>query len=100
MNKDNSKTSEFELIPALRGVKVKGSQSESESVLIASYDEEGRFLGVKAVTKEEDTVRYSGKAASLLFLGTDKDFQPMAEAIEVDLNNLTEPLPPSDVFLQ
>lgn len=100
MNKDNSKTSEFELIPALRGVKVKGSQSESESVLIASYDEEGRFLGVKAVTEEEDTVRYSGKAASLLFLGTDKDFQPMAEAIEVDLSNLTEPLPPSDVFLQ
>ena len=85
MPKSNGKSSNFEVIPALNSVTVTGSQSESEPVLIASYDEEGRFLGVEVVTENEAAVRFSSEAERLLFLATDGSLQPMAEAIEVDL---------------
>ena len=100
MEKENGDVSSFEIDPIRRIVTVKGSQSASEPVLIASYDENGRFLEVKIVMKEEDTVSFDRKAESLLLLAADGELQPMAEAVEVDLTAPVEQPPIDDVILQ
>ena len=100
MVKENGDVSGFEIDPTRRTVTVKGSQSASAPVLVAAYDENGRFLGVKFVTKDEDKVTFDRGSESLLLLATDGELQPMAEAIEVDLNAPVEQPPINDVILQ
>ncbi len=85
MEKANGNVSNFEIDLGRKTVTVQGSQSGSEPVLIASYDEDGRFLGVKAVTEDEGKVSFDRDSETLLLLATDSKLQPMAEAIEVDL---------------
>jgi hypothetical protein len=85
MEKANGNVSNFEIDLGRKTVTVQGSQSGSEPVLIASYDEDGRFLGVKAVTEDEGKVSFERGSETLLLLATDSKLQPMAEAIEVDL---------------
>ena len=60
------------------------SITTSTPVFIATYNENGRFLGVQILT-EPGTVSVTGDTAKLFWINADS-FTPKAEAAKIDLN--------------
>ena len=80
----DSKKVEVEVATDSGKVNIEGSASPEAPVLVASFDENGRFAGVEFVSSETAVDAASG-AAKIRIFWIDNEARPLAEAAEVDL---------------
>lgn len=64
---------------------LEGDMTEVEPILVTSYDENGRFLGLKVVTENTDALLPEDGADSLSLFWIDSEFAPKSNSEEVEL---------------
>ena len=66
-------------------IEIEGSVSASVPVLIASYDENGRFIGVQIVTSEAAGLEAADGAEDVKVMWVDESFVPESESISLGI---------------
>ena len=83
--KKDSKTVSVEVNLDTDVVKVEGAASVEAPILVASYDENGRFIGVEFVMAGIAEVETDGDAKTVEILWIDEAARPETEVMDVDL---------------